>query len=326
MVFERNDLTKVGKGFALNFLFEKLHTDPQYANILPEAYIVVDADNILKSNFVEEINKYFDCGYEVVSSYRNTKNFGDNWISSGHGYCFLRESQHLNKARMVLGCSAVVAGTGFLISRNVVEQYGNWKFFTLTEDVEFSTDYVIDGEKIGYCEKAELFDEQPTSLRQSWRQRERWAKGYFQVMKKSGRALLGKIFTSFSCWDNFTCFSPAVLVTFLAMIGFPILAIVATCFGMFAEALFALESFLLFVLIMYVVMFLVGICLCVTEWKHIVCPGYKKILYLFTFPIFMITFAPIALCAVFKKPEWKPIAHKKDTSIDDLNKKTKATK
>jgi ABC-type uncharacterized transport system permease subunit len=35
----------------------------------------------------------------------------------------------------------------------------------------------------------------------------------------------------------------------------------------------------------------------------------KKILYTFTFPIFMFTYIPISAVALVKKVEWKPICH-----------------
>ena len=35
----------------------------------------------------------------------------------------------------------------------------------------------------------------------------------------------------------------------------------------------------------------------------------KKILYVFTFPLFMLTYIPISLAALVGKVEWKPIRH-----------------
>ena len=77
---------------------------------------------------------------------------------------------------MLLGSSCAVSGTGFLFSREVLEQCGGWKFYLLTEDIEFSVVNILRGEKIGYCKDAVVYDEQPESFRQSCRQRMRWAK------------------------------------------------------------------------------------------------------------------------------------------------------
>lgn len=133
-----------------------------------DAYLVLDADNILDPNFISEIEKVYSSGYEIVTCYRNSKNYGDNWISAGYALWFLREAQYLNNARMRLGSSCAVSGTGFLFSDGVLEACGGWNFFLLTEDIEFTIDNVVRGEKVGYAAGAVLYDEQPTSFAQSW--------------------------------------------------------------------------------------------------------------------------------------------------------------
>lgn len=165
-VFERFDKVRIGKGYALNYLLGKIKK-------IYDAYLVFDADNVVDKNFVREINKTFSAGYDIVTSYRNSKNYGDNWISSGYGLWFLREAQYLNRPRAVLGASCGVSGTGFLFSRRILEQCGGWNFFLLTEDIEFTAHNIANGEKIGYCPAAVFYDEQPTGFRQSFRQRMR---------------------------------------------------------------------------------------------------------------------------------------------------------
>lgn len=114
IVFERFDTANVGKGYALNYLLRRI--DELFPERPFDAYFVFDADNVLEENYIEEMNKVFSQGYEIVTSYRNSKNFGDNWISSGYALWFLRESQFLNHARMKLGTSCAVSGTGFMFS------------------------------------------------------------------------------------------------------------------------------------------------------------------------------------------------------------------
>lgn len=54
---------------------------------------------------------------------------------------------------------------------------------------------------------------------------------------------------------------------------------------------------------------LVGGLTTLLEWKRIPCAGGKKFRYIFTYPLFMITFVPIGIAALFFTPQWKPIAH-----------------
>ncbi len=76
IVYERTNDELVGKGYALDWLFTAIGED--YAEKQYEAYIVFDADNVVAPTFVEEMNKVFDNGYRVITSYRNSKNYGGN--------------------------------------------------------------------------------------------------------------------------------------------------------------------------------------------------------------------------------------------------------
>ena len=325
-MFERNDTTKIGKGYALNYLFNRLHSESQFAPIVPDAYIVLDADNIIKPNFITEMNKVYDSGYEMVTSYRNTKNFGKNWITAGYGYWFLHEAKHLNNSRMALKSSCAISGTGFLISTDVVKEYDNWSFFTLTEDIQCSTEYAMTKRKIGYSGDAELFDEQPETLRQSWRQRERWAKGFYQVFGKNGKKLIGKALTNFSCWDILTTIFPALIITMLLIIGLPVCSIIGLCIGDYLSAGYAWVCLGLNFLYLYVIMFVIALLVLITEGKKIKTTWPRKIFHLFTFPFFMFTYIPISISAAFKKVTWKPIVHTANISIEDIENDANSSK
>ena len=305
--YERFNKMQVGKGYALEYLLNQLSRDGVLEDY--EGYFVFDADNILQRNYVEEMNKVFNSGYEVVTSYRNSKNFGANWISFGYGLWFLHEAEFLNKGRMAFGSSCMVSGTGYLVSTRVLQKNHGWKFFLLTEDIEFSADCIANDIRIGYCEKAEFFDEQPTRLRDSWNQRLRWVKGYYQVFGKYGGRLAGKALRekSFSSYDMMMGYLPAFLLTSVAsLIGLAMLVI-----GIVSAQnwMFTLQSVGVFLISTFAAMFLLGIYTEATQWKKIPCSNGKKIAYLFTFPIFMYTYFPIAIAAMKKKVEWKPMQH-----------------
>ena len=68
----------------------------------------------------------------------------------------------------------------------------------------------------------------------------------------------------------------------------------------------------------YGILFLLGLITTVTEWKNIHCANWKKVAYAITFPLFMFTYIPISVVALFKKVEWKPIAHTVVKSLDDV--------
>ena len=127
----------------------------------------------------------------------------------------------MNNARMILGASCVVSGTGFLVHKDIVKRNGGWNCFLLTEDIQFSTENIIRGDKIGYCADAMFYDEQPVRFVDSWNQRLRWSKGFYQVFFRYWKDLVKKIFVEFkfSCYDMFMTLLPGLLVTVMIIRG-----------------------------------------------------------------------------------------------------------
>ena len=316
VVFERFDTTKVGKGYALRYLLRKV--DELFPERPFDGYFVFDADNVLEETYIEEMNKVFSDGYEIVTSYRNSKNFGDNWISSGYALWFLRESQYLNHARMKLGTSCAVSGTGFLFSQKVLDECGGWNFFLLTEDIEFTVHNVVRGLKIGYCHEAILYDEQPTGFRQSWRQRLRWARGYLQVFGKYGVDLLrGMTRGSFSCFDMTMNIMPAAVLSFVGVFVNGTAAVMGLAMG--RDISVVGESLLSLLTNSYLTLLIIGGSATISEWKRIYAPTWKKLVYTLTFPLFMFTYIPISFAALFaKRVTWKPIAHTRSASLAEI--------
>lgn len=316
IVFERFNNQKVGKGYALDFLLDKINK--RYPMNTFDGYFVFDADNLLEENYISEMNKAFSCGNRIITSYRNSKNYGSNWVSAGFSLWFLRESQYLNRSRYLLGTSCAVSGTGFLFHRDIIERTRGWKFFLLTEDIEFTIHHIIEGEKIAYCESAVLYDEQPVKFSQSWTQRMRWAKGYIQVFKKYGMKLIKTFFIngSFSCYDMVMNIMPAIILSVLSGIINLGGAIYSLILG--GNIMYLLESVFESILNMYLMLFLIGCITTITEWKHIYCSTLKKCLYTFTFPLFMFTYIPISIVALFTKVEWKQIHHSESKTLEDV--------
>ncbi|MBQ9744630.1 MAG: glycosyltransferase family 2 protein [Clostridia bacterium] len=315
-VYERFNTERVGKGYAMEFLYDRIVE--KYGDTYFDAYAIFDADNVVDPKFFEEMNKVFSDKYPVVTCYRNSKNYGDNWVSAGYALWFLRESQYLNRCRMRCHTTAAVSGTGFVFDSAIMRETGGWKFFLLTEDIEFTNYNVLKGRKIGYADDAVIYDEQPTKFSQSCHQRMRWARGYIQVMGKFGLKLVRGIFSKkcTSCFDMSCTILPALVLSILSVVINFIAGVTLAIMGENIVPL--LISFAETVAGMYALMFVLGAITTVTEWKKIHCSVFKKILYVFTFPIFMISYVPVTMAALFAKNEWKPIVHTKSKSLDEI--------
>lgn len=329
--YERFNNMLVGKGYALDYCFNKIveQFDDYTAY---DGYFIFDADNVIDKNYVKEMNKVFDRGYNVITSYRNSKNYDTNWITSGYSLWFIREAKYLNNPRMMLKTSCAVSGTGFLVNSSIIKKNNGWKFNLLTEDIQFSVVNILEGEKIGYCESAMFYDEQPTTFKQSWNQRMRWSKGFYQVMFRYGRELIAMMFKKremfVSCYDMFMTLAPATLLSIgCILLNLIFLAYGATDVHMLRRILPGTLGSIAFAGVnFYLLMFSIGFITLVTEWNKILAPANKKIKSLFTFPLFMITYVPISLVALVKKVEWKPIAHSISKSVEEIELQQQANK
>ncbi len=333
VVYERFNTVQVGKGYALDELLAAIGRD--WGDVF-DGYFVFDADNLLQENYISEMNRTFCDGYGIVTSYRNSKNYGDNWISAGYALWFLREAEFLNHARALLGTSGAVSGTGFLFSRQVLQRCGGWHFHLLTEDIEFTVASVLAGERVGYCKNAVLYDEQPVTFRQSWRQRMRWAKGYIQVFRRYGRQLLcgaaagvpaaaprpdvprgpGALCRRLACFDMAMAILPAIVLTVLGLGANLTVAVTGLLSGQ--NLWVAVQSVAEMLCNTYLLLLFLGTVTTLTQWRQIHTTPLRKIWYTFTFPLFMMTYIPISFAALFQKVEWQPIEHTVAVSLAEV--------
>ncbi len=316
-VYERFNTGLVGKGYSLNYLFGCV--DKKCGIEYYDGYFIFDADNLLNSRYITEMDKCFSEGNRIVTSHRNSKNYGTNWITAGYSLWFLREAKLLNNVRTLLGTSCAVSGTGFLICSDIIKRQNGWKHFLLTEDIEFSVDNVIHGEKIAYCDDAYFYDEQPVTFAQSWNQRLRWSRGFLQVFGKYGGRLVKGIFgmKSFSCYDMFMTIAPAFITTVISVI----VNGAALAYALLVKPYMihaVLGEIFLTVCSLYFTLWIVGTISGICEWKNIRCSAPRKIWSFFTFPLFMLTYIPISITALFTKVKWKEIHHCVSESIDAI--------
>lgn len=321
IVYERNDLARKGKSWVMDYGFNRILEE--YPDTY-EGYFIFDADNLLSRDYVCIMNDAFDQGYLAVTSYRNSKNFGSSWISSAYATWFIREARYLNNPRMICGTSCAVSGSGYLISAKIVEGMHGWDFHTLTEDIQFSTFCAVHGVQIGYA-PAEFYDEQPLTLSASVKQRMRWTKGFYQVFFTYGRHLVKAMtrFRRFAAYDLLMTIAPGMLLTLISVLANGTFLVVgALSHGFLAtdrELEMCIGSIIFTLGYMYLTFFMMGLTTTITEIKHIHCPQkWRIVTNLFTFPLFMFTYIPLAVAALFLKVDWVPTPHDVSVTLDQV--------
>lgn len=340
--YDRTNDKEKTKGFALKYLFEQIEKD--YGTQSFDGFFVFDADNLLEKDYISRMNEAFASGEKIITSYRNTKNLNDGWIAASYAFHWLRCCRVNHRPRSVLHLATNLQGTGFLFASELVKD--GWKYTSFTEDRAFSADAVKMGYNISYNEAARFYDEQPTDLKTALRQRLRWSKGHLMAFKESAIGLLTGIFTQkrFACYDMLCQITPLPVIRFF-------LKLCAFIFGIFyysslnsavlSKTVFkvfkiSLQTSKLTELILILLLFsLIDFCVkyftdtfsaiyvLIFERKHLEKVNiFKKIWYVFMWPWFNIIGRITLLAALFVKVEWKPIKHKSNKKIDDINNKT----
>lgn len=320
IVYERYDLARKGKSWVLDYGFDRI------LNEYPgryEAFIVFDADNVLSSGYLAEMNRAFDMGFLAVTSYRNSKNFDSSWISMSYAINFLREARYMNNPRMQLGTSCTISGTGWLVSERIVRAMHGWDFHHLTEDHQFSAFCCANGIRIGYA-PAEFFDEQPTTFAASWTQRLRWCKGFYQVLFSYAGELLGGIAKMrWAAYDELVNLGPAAILTVVSVFAngiFLLLGILSRGFlATSAELAMCGGAILTTIVSTYVMFFIMGLLTLLTEHEHIHCNDLRKLVKCaLVFPLFMLTYIPINVVALFRRVDWVPTKHTMSLTLEQI--------
>lgn len=172
-VLERYNPLRRGKQFALEWAFKQIDLD----NF--DAVVILDADNHINPEFFSVLDHHLQAGHKVLQAYEETMNPNDSWVSMNNAYMYWYMFR-LQMIRMKLGMSSWLAGTGMCISIEILKKIG-WRVTTIVDDVEFTCQLLLSGEKVILADGAVLYDQKPIRLMDSMMQRLRWIRGQTQV-------------------------------------------------------------------------------------------------------------------------------------------------
>lgn len=321
IVYERINKEKRGKGYALEWMFDKIFKlDKKY-----DAIAIFDADNLAHKNFLKEMNKKLCEGFKVVQGYLDSKNPEDTWITGSYSISFWSNNRMFQNARSNLGLSTQLGGTGFCVDAEILKKLG-WGATCLTEDLEFTCKIVLSGYKVGWAHDAIIYDEKPLTLSQSWWQRKRWMQGFADVAGRYFFKLLKKSITNFS-FTALDCALYSIQPIVAILIGISaVTGIIQYCMkglnliNNFNTFIYSVNFDLLHITIalLAIFQFIYTPFILVLEKKL-----NKKIFwYYILYPIYAITWFPISVQGIIdrNKKEWSHTAHTRSVKINDLDK------
>ena len=184
IVHERTNDAQRGKGFALQWLLQRLHQ----TNEPHDAIIILDADSIVSPNFLQVMDGRLARGERVIQAYYAVRNPDQSWAVSLR-YAALAVLHYLRPlGRMALGGSAGLKGNGMVFVADILTQH-EWSA-SVTEDIEFHMTLVLAGERVMFAPEAVVKAEMPHTLTGSQTQNTRWEQGRLEVARQYIPALL----------------------------------------------------------------------------------------------------------------------------------------
>ena len=330
-VYEYNNPNECTKGYALKYLVDRIAKD--YADEHFDGFFILDADNILDGQFISKMNDAYIANGErsVITSFRNSKNFGSNIMSALYGLYFVYGCRIESRGRTVLGCSTRVQGTGYIVPAKALEN--GWKYVTLTEDWEITADQIIGNTPVVYCDEAMFYDEQPMTWKIMWRQRLRWMRGHTLVFFQRFGDLVKELFKpkkKGGCTRKFSVYDITVNVL-------PV-GVITVCLGLIEHTLYLLAplfdnslsisqiymeklpEMIVTTALSYTATVLLTILVYILEAKRIPkVGGFVKVMSVLLLPLFTLLAVPMDVISLFcKNLGWKPIPHIDTTDIEHV--------
>lgn len=309
IVYKRFNKAEVGKGFVLKFVFQKIFEERD----IYDAFCIIDADNVVDRNFFYHMNQAICNGYSVAQGYRDMKNPADTWVSGGHSLFYWMENRFFNLSRSILGLSATINGTGFMVRSDLIKEIG-YNTYTVTEDIEYTLQCILAGYTVGYVPEAKVYDEQPLTFSQSMRQRMRWTNGLIQCVSR----YTGSFVKKFVKKPDWVVFDALMYVLSMPMM---FVGIFAGLLSAFLTALHILDPMgmavnMSLLLIGSVFSFwAIGLLTLIAEKKA----EWNMTIAVLAYPIFNMLWVVVYIACLFKKKvEWKPIVHVRNMSIQDI--------
>ena len=156
---------KSSKAKALQYAISEVSRQYDYV-------VVLDADNIVETDFLHRLNILLKEGYKAVQCHRCAKN-SDSSVSVLDGVSEEINNTLFRKAHNLIGLSSALIGSGMCFDYSWFSSHVT-KLTTAGEDRELEVFLLREGIYIKYADDILVFDEKVSSADNFQRQRQRW--------------------------------------------------------------------------------------------------------------------------------------------------------
>lgn len=156
-----------------------------------EIITIIDSDNLVKADYLQELNKWFEKGFDAVQGLRRAKNLNSTIAALDAArdmYYHFYDGEILFK----LGSSATLSGSGMAFKTDLyIESLKNSPIKGAGFDKFLQYAIINKGYRIAFAKDAIVFDEKTSGSEQLIKQRSRWIYAWFKYFL-NGFSLLKK--------------------------------------------------------------------------------------------------------------------------------------
>ena len=168
--------------------------------------VIIDADNLMKQDFLQEANRMYNAGKKVVQGRRIAKN--EDSAMAILDDLSEQINNHINrKGSSNLGGSSSIAGSGFLIDQKIGLEVFNSIDSVGGFDKELELILLKQNIKTYYNDSLIVYDEKVSSTNIFKNQRKRWISSQYTYLIKYFRSGIKELFLN----GNFVYFNSAIL-------------------------------------------------------------------------------------------------------------------
>ncbi|MDB5119537.1 MAG: glycosyltransferase family 2 protein [Sphingobacteriales bacterium] len=144
---------------------------------------IIDSDNLVDTNYLNELNKWFDKGFKAVQGVRHPKNL-DTTYSCLDAARDIYYHFYDGKILFNLNSSATLAGSGMAFDTALYKEcLGNCQIQGAGFDKVLQWEIVGRNLQIAFAEEAIVYDEKTSRPKQLVQQRARWINTWFKYFK-----------------------------------------------------------------------------------------------------------------------------------------------
>lgn len=284
----------------------------------------LDADNHVNPQFASVMNDAYQAGVDFARPYEGARNASQSFFTKACAMFYVFDSRFGSRVRERLGLAAHVNGSGAMMSMRMLRATGGYDCTSISEDAEYFINRLFDGYKGHFVEDAVVYEDMPSSLRDTYNRNKRIGSGSVSLLKPKFMKMFGKFFTTGNFSYLEVCLTYAfVFITAIVATWIPLFYIYNFLYLGFAayggmelslftqtyyyEVLWNTVIIMASVLVGLFVLFgyLQALFLVMTDYKKLGANSRRELLSaVFLFPFFLILYSVTIFIGTMSKPAW----------------------